>query len=353
MGSADASGTAVSESDHAPSDLDLHVHTMLGDDVEVAAGRKQGHGDLGRVPVSVLAAAPPWRSPVPWRPVVAVLDTGVDQHPWLAGLPGDPAVIDARERGWQPSLLPASGDQFRGHATFLAGVIRQAAPDCRILSIPVMNDDGIVRGEDSLRALAWLADRQDRDHPPEGVIDLLCLAYGYEPGARDGGHTSRLRRALWRLADGGVIVVASAGNDGADDLVYPAAFAADPNPPAVPIVSVGATNPDGAYAHFSNYGTWVTHRAVGAGVISTITRFDGDLQPPVQSAYPDSIGVTIDPDDFSAGFARWSGTSFAAATVAGRLAMTLTERGTVPPGSPSDRIERARRALAALVPPGN
>ena len=179
-----------------------------------------------------------------------------------------------------------------------------------------MNNDGIVQGADSLRALHWLAGEQ-QDGQPALAIDVLCVAYGYEPGRADADHTARLRSVLWQLAGCGVIVVASAGNDGDDSPVYPAAFAVDPNPPPVPIISVGATNPDGSYAHYSNYGVWVTHRAVGSGVISTITAFDGSRVAPRQTAYPDSIGVPIDPDDFRGGFARWSGTSFAAATVAG------------------------------------
>lgn len=331
-------------SDRAPADPELQVHTMLGDDVEIAAGRKQGHGDLGRVPVAVLGPAPPWQSPALSRPVVAVLDTGVDPHPWLGGAPGDPVVLDARERGWHVPALGSSGDNFRGHGTFIAGLIRQTAPDSRVLSLPIMNNDGIVQGADSLRALHWLAGEQ-QDGQPALAIDVLCVAYGYEPGRADADHTARLRSVLWQLAGCGVIVVASAGNDGDDSPVYPAAFAVDPNPPPVPIISVGATNPDGSYAHYSNYGVWVTHRAVGSGVISTITAFDGSRVAPRQTAYPDSIGVPIDPDDFRGGFARWSGTSFAAATVAGRLALALSGPQ---PASASERIGRARRAVDAI-----
>ena len=42
----------------------------------------------------------------------------------------------------------------------------------------------------------------------------------------------------------------------------------------------------------------------------------------------DRLGMrreTIDPDDFTGGFALWSGTSFAAPYVAGRLALALVD----------------------------
>jgi serine protease len=348
-------------------DPQLGVHTLLdddvllGDDAQLAAGRKQGHGDPGRVPVAVLAPAPPWRPPsrrgaARRRPVVALLDTGVDAHPWLAGSPADPVVLDARERGWSPPANSADSGPYQGHATFIAGVIRQIGPDCRVLSVTVMGDDGVVHGSESLRALSWLAGEAESGEP-ERYADVLCLAYGYQPGPEDVAHNAQLRDALRRLAQAGVLVVASAGNDGDDIPTYPAAFAADPSPPPAPVISVGATNPDGTYAHYSNYGAWVTHKAVGSGVISTMPSFDGDRVSPVQAAYPDSMGVTIDPDNFRGGFARWSGTSFAAATIAGRLAQELLDGSASQAvdahrpkdsGPPAPGDKRIRRAMAAI-----
>lgn len=310
------------------------VHTLVADDQKVAFGRKQGHGDPGRVPVAVLAPPPPWEPYGGRRPVVAVVDTGVAPHQWLTGTPGDPVVLDAGEYGWVPPAGRVSDGPFRGHATFLAGVIRQSAPGARILSVQVMGDDGLVTHEDSLAALNWLGGQD---------VDVICLAYGYEG---EPGQTAKLRDVLWNLAGHGVLVVASAGNDGiSDPPVYPAAFAADPDPAAVPVTSVGATNPGGDYAHYSNYGAWVTHQAVGSGVISTIAEFNGDLPAPQVPGF--LHGSAMDPDDFTAGFARWSGTSFAAARIAGLLAQAL---GADPdPGGPGAAVARATAALAAIT----
>jgi hypothetical protein len=329
---------------------EIAVHTMLGDDVLQALGRKQSHGDLGRVPVAVLAAAPAWR-PIAGRgsdtrrPVIALPDTGVERHPWLDGAPGDPIVIDAGERGWLPPPDLPDSSIFRGHATFIAGVIRQVAPDCRILSVQVVANDGTVQGADSLRALNWLA-AEAESGDPDRFVDVVCVAYGYTPldqaaDADETSHREELRAALERLVQAGVLIVASAGNGGTDAATYPAAFAGEPALSAA-VISVGATNPDGiSYAHYSNFGPWVHYQAVGSGVISAMPSFDGPRTSPDQLFYPAAKGVTIDPDNFTDGFARWSGTSFSAATIAGLLGQALG-------GDAATGAARLSQALAAI-----
>ncbi len=97
--------------------------------------------------------------------------------------PGDPIVIDAGERGWLPPPDLPDSWIFRGHATFIAGVIRQVAPDCRILSVQVVGNDGTVQGADSLRALNWLA-AEAESGDPDRFVDVVCVAYGYTPLTR-------------------------------------------------------------------------------------------------------------------------------------------------------------------------
>jgi hypothetical protein len=334
-------------------DVRLEVHTLVSDDLKTGAGVKQGHGDPGRVPVMVYAPAPPWHplggtgQAAGRRPVVAVPDTGVTAHPWLAGAPGDPVILDAAASGWSAAAGRVSGGRLQGHATFVAGLIRQIATDARVLSVPVMGDDGIVPPTESLRALAWLGE-EVRSGDPDRFVDVVCLAYGYVKGSEDVAHTKQLRKLLWDLADHGVLIVASAGNDGRHKRTYPAAFATHPSPPAIPVTSVGATNPDQSYAHYSNYGAWVTHRTVGSGVISTIADFNGPMPPLKWASYPH--GQAIDPDNFVAGFARWSGTSFAAAEIAGLLAGALGSGPALTDTSPAAATTRATSALAALAP---
>jgi len=116
-----------------------------------------------------------------------------------------------------------------------------------------------------------------------------------------------------------------------------------------PLVSVGALNPNGTVALFSNIGPWVQTFATGAAVLSTVpagtapTAFSGGLHATAAAPIDGLNRETIDPDDFTGGFAVWSGTSFAAPVIAGRIAAELHR-------SPGDRsVERARRAVESVL----
>jgi hypothetical protein len=294
-----------------------------------AAGRKQGHGDTGRAPVAVLAAAPSRRRltelPGCRRPVVALLDTGVGGHPWLPGEPDDdPFWVDAATRGWTPPATagPEVVNRYSGHGTFIAGLVRQEAPDARVLSVRLMHDDGVVYASDFLRALRWLraeVECGDRDR----FVDVLCVAFGYQERPEDTAHTGELRELLGALARAGVTIVASAGNNRSERRTYPAALAVDPALPAGAVISVGALNPNGTVAYYSNYGTWVTERAIGTGLVSTMPRLDGSGIAEPSEIIGNEVHQGLDPDDFRGGFGRWSGTSFAAALVAAGRARTI------------------------------
>jgi subtilisin family serine protease len=172
--------------------------------------------------------------------------------------------------------------------------------------------------------------------------------------------TSGLWQAIKVLLSLGVVVVAAAGNYATSRKFYPAAFALEPVPAGqVPVISVGALNPNGTKAVFSNDGHWVTAWAVGACVVSTypvdadasrtpelripVNRMPSGQWPPGREA--------LDPNDYSAGFALWSGTSFSAPYGAALIAKSLL-KGAKPVGSglkldSPGTEEKRRRALAA------
>jgi subtilisin family serine protease len=117
----------------------------------------------------------------------------------------------------------------------------------------------------------------------------------------------------------------------------------------VPLISVGALNPDRTIALFSNAGPWVTCHRPGAALVSTFpVTFDASGQASYRVDVPgDGVRSTIDPDNFHSGFGTWSGTSFAAPILAGELAQCLLD-GDCGPLDPPDAASAVSRAWAAL-----
>lgn len=301
---------------------------------------KTPHGLVQLVdPPEVSPAAPGLLPADSRRPVVALLDSAVRSHPWLLlenespwwdtlDMPVPPADLtspqasaiktvpetDVFEDGAAPVQEP-----WQEHGTFNAGLVRKLAPDAKLLSVPLMGTSGEIRHEVVRRALAGVLNRVTGPDP-EGFVDVVCLPFGYLAGTAPIEHQLAERSLLHALAALGVIVVASAGNFGADTPVYPAAFAPE-RPPAGPaLVSVGALDHD-APAAYSSFGDWVTHWEPGTDVVSVVS----------------------DPKD---GFARGRGTSFAAAGFAGRLVAALsTDMVALADTSPAAAIARAESAL--------
>jgi subtilisin family serine protease len=86
---------------------------------------------------------------------------------------------------------------------------------------------------------------------------------------------------------------------------------------------VGALNPNRTDALFSNVGGWVTTYQPGAALLSTMPPFQGGYEPIARSSYDGRRRESLDPDDFTAGFGIWSGTSFSAPIAAGLIAAKL------------------------------
>lgn len=340
-----------------------------------------------RAPVA-LSLCPPLRRPLedcgPRRPVVAVLDTGVRAHPWLDIRPDQPdetvpdgfVQIDrgmqkviyqetdaVEKRGDQPRQLirdewdgPDTADPLIGelettvgHSTFISGIVRQVAPDAQVLAIRIMHSDGVVNEYDLIEALGLLACRvaDAEAGDMDKMVDVVSLSLGYFDESRaDVTYSSGLWQAIEALLSLGVVVVAAAGNFSTRRHFYPAAFSTLPTPGPVPLISVGALNPNGTKALFSDGGRWVTAWAKGASVVSTYPYdIDGCVSPQVKMDGREAL----DPDDYAGGFAVWSGTSFAAPLLAAHIARQLLVGAEGVPGldQPGDVAARDRM-MAAL-----
>ncbi|MDQ7808826.1 S8 family serine peptidase [Amycolatopsis sp. A133] len=337
----------------------------------------------GRFPV-VLPGAAPHREPAARRPVIAVVDSGHAAHPLLdvheAG-PGSPFadqfvtvspdIQDEIARNHSAGAFPATRiiegytdapesteplvgalEDAYGHGTFIAGLIRQAAPRARVLAIRAVHSDKIGYSGDALTALheilAQVIDAQDNGRP-ERMVDVVSFSAGYYD-EWDG--TSALIEVVDGLIGRGVVVVAAAGNESTARPFLPAALADRPGDPdgGPQVIGVGALNPDGSKALFSNENRSVTAWASGVNVVSTYPpAADGSETP--ERAVPGLDRYSLDPDKFTGEYAVWSGTSFATPLVAAEIANRLLRVGEERAELALTRVDRdttVERARAAL-----
>ncbi|GAT73644.1 peptidase S8 and S53, subtilisin, kexin, sedolisin [Microbacterium sp. HM58-2] len=297
-------------------------------------------GTGGLQPVSYLGSEPARRHPNAIRPIVAIFDTGAGEHPWLDGSiveprlsGGEPIGIDPvspTDPESEPSLAePLDGilDDAAGHGTFIAGIVRQECPDAMLLPVRIADGDGLILENDLLGALgrliAFMDDTALEAERGGSKVTVLNLSFSFSHETPDDPDTvSELGRLLDEIRARGCVVVCSAGNEATSRPTYPAALPAKEQGRHV---SVGALNPsDHSVALFSNVGDWVETYAPGVAVLSIIpVSFQGGIQAGTRD---DALGrrrETVDVDDFRGGFGVWSGTSFAAPVVAGRIASRI------------------------------
>jgi hypothetical protein len=307
--------------------------------------------------------------------VVGVLDTGCGEHPWLTSVVNHSVTLDGNPIGrfdpqtdperWPDQAGPLDGgiDEYAGHGTFICGLVHQACPDADILAWRIVGSDGPIVESDLVDTLADIAElvRRHRDGEDGGhPIDVLTLSMGYyHETPEDLLFDPTMYDILRLMGECGTTVVCSAGNDATARPMFPAAFApwsdgggpVAPDASVAPVVSVGALNPNGTDALFTNTGPWVRAYATGAAVVSTIPPFQGGWQPSVRTEAYQRVRETLDPDDYAGLFAIWSGTSFAAPLLAGRLAEAISPE--LPAPSAADTaaaaVERSWQAVSALT----
>jgi thermitase len=218
---------------------------------------------------------------------LAVVDTGVWRD---SPLPEN--WYEATEHDYDDT--PAQ-ENDTGHANFITGVILANTDNARVRIVKVLDANGICTESDLATALVSL----------EGM-DIVNLSLG--GFSHDDKPPVLLAAALAQvLENADRVVVAAAGNEGSATRPYwPAAFSGESLPFADQVVSVAAHN-GSELCSWSNTGAWVDLAAPGSDIVSTY----------------------VTHADFPTGFARWSGTSFAAPFVAAAIAARHTSAGTV------------------------
>jgi serine protease AprX len=182
---------------------------------------------------------------------IAVLDSGIQSHPDL-GTPSRIAFSQRFNRG-----ASSAADQY-GHGTWVAGIAggdgassagqyTGVAPQASIINLKVSDDTGAAYASDVLQALGWVA----ANHV---AFNIRVVNLSFVSSLAEGYATNLLDAAVELVWHSGVAVVVSAGNRGADSMLY--APANDPY-----VITVGASDDratvavdDDVLAWFSSYG---------------------------------------------------------------------------------------------------
>ncbi|MFJ6197423.1 S8 family serine peptidase [Micromonospora sp. NPDC092111] len=254
-------------------------------------------GNPGSPPRAAAALPPPdkTRSGEGAGVTVGICDTGIWQqaggyHPqWLGGA-YLPQVDDEDPLYVHTDVLAPQG----GHGTFVAGVVRQAAPGVRVDPEQALNASGVGDEATVVAAMGRLA-------PDVSVINLSLGGF-----TQDDQPSLPLANAVAALPPTSA-VVAAAGNAGHNRPVWPAALGR-----VVAVAAVSAGSGGIVPAAYSGFGTWVDACALGE---RDSTYVEGQLPLPGR------------PTLVFHGFAAWAGTSFATAHVSGRLAALMTAGG--------------------------
>jgi len=279
--------------------------------------------------------------------VVGVVDTGLvlngdgRPHPWLEGH----VVFDSTDDN---DPLPDNGELRAddGHGTFVAGIILREAPRVLVRTIRGFDRNTFANPDQPTEeeltaadvnvagAILRLLDPNETLSRPSKIINLSF--YGVFP---DESRPTRIRDAIQAASDQGVVVIVAAGNDPRRSHVWPAAFAEQDAIRNMHVVGAVDESLCRSREHppfiatFSNRQEWV--RTYANGVYVNGPLYSGDLTyapvGPVHDYFlPAKSPVTLSstPAVFR-GWAKWSGTSFAAATVSGILAQQAMEN----PGS--------------------
>jgi serine protease AprX len=279
---------------------------------------------------------------------VALVDTGVAPVPGL----DDARVMNGPDLSFE-SQAPGTRyvDGF-GHGTHMAGIIagRDAgfdrrrpsaqqfngvAPDAQLLNMKVATGDGGTDVSQVIAAIDWVVEHKD----DAGLnVRVLNLSYGTE--SVQPWQVDPLARAVENAWDNGIVVVVAAGNGGAaaKRLTMPAI---DPHVIAVGAVDHSGTpaRVDDSVADFTSAGNTARRPDVLAPGKSVVS-----LRVPGSYADENHAEGRVT-GDTSQRFFRGSGTSQAAAVVAGQVALLLDSDPSLTPDQVKGLLMATARPL--------
>jgi subtilisin family serine protease len=149
----------------------------------------------------------------------------------------------------QHSIAMVDGPKYAdfGHGTMVAGVLHLVAPSASILPLKAFGSDGTGNLSDIIRAIYYAA---------QNHATVVNMSFDLKTPSQE------LATSISSAEKKGIVFVASAGNDGKMEMVYPAGL--------TNVMGVASTNSQDQRSSFSNYGdqiVWVA--APGEAIITT------------------------------------------------------------------------------------
>ena len=289
----------------------------------------------------VIGAKAVWRKGYTGKGVdVALIDTGVVPVPGLTYSP----VANGPDLSLESLSDEARYLDSYGHGTHMAGIavgrasanggFRGVAPDAGLVSLKLGTYDGAVDVSQVVAAIDWVV-----QHRNSGGLNIRVLNLSYGTASTQSPQTDPLSHAVENAWRHGIVVVSSAGNNGAS--------AALGNPATNPyVIAVGASDTagtvgasDDSVAEFSSGGTAARRPDVVAPGRSIVSLRDpGSF---IDHNYPTArVGETL---------FKGSGSSQSAAVVSGAAALLLQQR----PGLTSDQVKALLKTTAVSIAGGD
>lgn len=187
------------------------------------------------------------------------------------------------------NLTNSPDEDYFNHDTGVAGIIIQMVPLCNIIDVKIIEDNGQGTEEEAVAGIDYIIGLVDDGN--EYAPDIINMS----AGARDVTRNSALRKAIRQATKRGILVVASAGNDG------PAARTVTSPAVEQDVVAVGSVN-------YESYGV--------SGFSSRGPTLEGAIKPDCCMFGEDIIVASSISDN---GVHGKSGTSFTAPEATGLI----------------------------------
>lgn len=254
-----------------------------------------------------------WSNSSKTLPAIAVVDSGIDaSRPDLAGR----VIANVR----LTSLAPNAPGDGRGHGTFVASIAAGGganhagmAPAANLVSLDVMDDNGMALTSDVVAAADWILANK-------GFYNIRVANFSLHSSVEGSFLYDPLNKAVERLWFGGVVVVVSAGNYAAGGQASGVRYAPANDPFVITVGAADHANTlsaaDDSAAPWSAWGYTP----------------DGFLKPELGApgrymvgAVPFASTMAAERPDrvVAPGYMWMSGTSFSAPVVAGAAAWVL------------------------------